>query len=157
GIVTWTILVNGLLGMGYAMAHYRRNGFLRKLGTTPLPRASFVAAQIGARSAIVFVQLALLALVARLAFGLPLAPAACAWAALIAVIGLAVFAGAGFAIAASIRDESSVAEAANATTAVLLLLSEVFFPIDELPRPLALVAGLLPSTELVRLLRGVLL
>jgi ABC-type multidrug transport system permease subunit len=157
GIVTWTILVNGLLGMGYSMAHYRRTGFLRKLRTTPLSRAGFVGAQIVARAALVSLQLALLGGLAHFAFHLPLAPGEALWSAVLAVVGLVVFAGFGFVIASSLPDESTVAEAANVATAVLLLLSEVFFPIDELPRPLALLAEVLPSTALVRLLRGVML
>ncbi len=157
GVVTWTVLVSGLLGMGYAMARYRRNGFLTKLRTTPLSRASFVGAQIAARAALVSLQLVILAAIAGPVFHLPLALREALWAAAITALGLVVFAGIGFFIAASLREESSVAEAANAATAVMLLLSEVFFPIDELPRPLAIIASLLPSTAFVRALRGVLL
>ena len=31
GMVVWTLLVNGLLGMGTSMAHYRNTRFLKKL------------------------------------------------------------------------------------------------------------------------------
>ena len=38
-----------------------------------------------------------------------------------------------------------------------MLLSEIFFPVDELPSFIARFSGALPSTQLVRLVRGVLL
>lgn len=157
GLVAWTILVNGLLGMGFAMAHYRRTRFLTKLRTTPLSRAGFVGSQILARVALSVGQLVLLVAVAWLFFGLRLGVAQALLAGLLVALGLVVFAGGGFALAARVRDESNVADLANAVTVVLLFASEVFFPTDDLPRPVRLFSAALPSTQLVRLLRAVML
>ena len=157
GMVVWTLLVNGLLGMGTSMAHYRNTRFLKKLRTTPLSRYSFVASQIVARGTLSLVQLAWMAVIAWALFGLRLGLTEALWASALVALGVVVFAGVGFALAAAVRDESSVSDAANALTAVLLLVSEVFFPVDDLPRPIAWLAGVLPSTQLVRALRAVML
>lgn len=157
GLVVWTVLVNGLLSMGFSLAYYRRTRFLTKLRTTPLSRAGFVAAQILARTVLVLGQFLVLFALAWLAFGLRLGFAQALLSALIVALGLVVFAGGGVVIAARIRNESSVSDLANAVTAVLLLASEVFFPVDGLPRPVRLFSAVLPSTQLVRLLRAVML
>jgi ABC-type multidrug transport system permease subunit len=156
GLVTWTVLVSGLLGMGYGMARWRRRQVLKKLALLPLSRASFVGAQILARALLTLGQVALMVALAVLGFGLPVSLAALAWTAALTLVGLIVFMGGGFALACAIRAEAPLMDAANAITVALLLVSEVFFPLDDLPAALRGVAKVLPSTQLVRLLRSVL-
>ena len=75
------------------------------------------------------------------------------WLTAVTVLGLVVFCGLGFALASAIANEVTLIDTANAVTVVLLLVSEVFFPIADLPGPVAAVAEILPSTHLVRALR----
>src|SRR6185369_3953673 len=62
----------------------------------------------------------------------------------------------GFALACVIETEGLMLDVINAMTAPMVLLSEIFFPLSELPAPLPAVASLLPSTQMVRLTRDVL-
>jgi ABC-2 type transport system permease protein len=153
GLLVWTILVNGLLGMGYNMARYRRNQFLKKLSLTPLTPYAFVLAQIAARALLALGQLAVLAGLAVALFDLPMSPGQAASLAGVTLLGLVAFSGAGFALAAAIENEVTLIDVANAVTVVLLLVSGVFFPVADLPRGVAAVAEALPSTQLLHLLR----
>jgi ABC-type multidrug transport system permease subunit len=157
GLVALVIVAGGLLGMGYSMVRYRSNQFLKKLSTTPLGRATFVAAQIGSRTALVMGQLALLVAAAWLAFDLPLTASGALWLAALSALGLLTFMGAGFLVACAIRNEANLLDLINVLMMPIVFFSEVFFSVDVLPAPLAAVARALPSTQLVRLSRALLL
>lgn len=157
GILTFSVMVAGLFALGYNMVLYRQSGFLKKLATTPLPKRTFVSAQIAARGSLILLQAAILVAVARLGFGLPLSAASLAWLLLASALGTLTFMGVGFVLACLIRTEDLMADIIGAVNLPLVLLSEIFFPLDALPRPLAAFGAALPSTEMVRLCREVLL
>jgi ABC-2 type transport system permease protein len=157
GLLSTTVMFAGLFGMGYAMARYRQNGFLKKLATTPLSRSTFILAQLAGRGALVVLQLGLLAAAALLGFQLRVSAPALAAALAVSLLGLFVFSGAGFVLACLIRTEAVVSDSIAALTLPLTLFSGVFFPIDVLPRGLHAVCAVLPSTLLVELTRGSLL
>ena len=157
GLLTFSVLIGGLFGMGYVMARFRQNLFLKKLSVTPLPRATFVAAQVLSRAALVLLQLVLLVATARLCFDLPLSLLGALWLLLFTLLGLLTFMGAGFALACVIKTEALMIDVINAVTTPLVLLSEIFFSAAELPGPLPALSAALPSTQMVRLIRAVVL
>ncbi|HET9933241.1 MAG TPA: ABC transporter permease, partial [Polyangiaceae bacterium] len=71
GLLCSSVMFAGLYGMGYAMARYRQNAFLKKLATTPLRRELFVLAQVLGRAVLVVVQVAMLLVCGLVAFSLP--------------------------------------------------------------------------------------
>jgi ABC-2 type transport system permease protein len=150
-------MLSGLFATGYTMALYRQNRFLKKLAATPIRKVTFVAAQVTARSLLVAIQVVVLVVIAATAFAAPFDALALAWSSVIVLLGLLTFMGAGFALACVITSEELIVDVISAVNLPLVLLSEIFFPLDALPRPLAVVGGMLPSTEMVRLLRQVLL
>lgn len=153
GLLVWNIVFVGLLTMGYRIARYRRTHFLKKLGTTPLHKATFVGAQITSTSLLVLVQMGLMTLASALAFSLPLSAAAVGWLAVLTLVGLLVFVAGGFALASIVRNEVVLQDVAGAVAVAVILLSEVFFPAQDLPGPVAALSEALPSTQLVRLMR----
>ncbi|MBI4511408.1 MAG: ABC transporter permease [Deltaproteobacteria bacterium] len=157
GALAFSVLLSGLFGMGYALVLSRQNGFLKKLATTPMGKATFIGAQITSRALLVLVQLALLITTAWIGFGMRFSPAAILWAGVISALGLLTFLGLGFALACLIRTEDLVVDVISAVNIPLILLSELFFPLDTLPRWLSAFGSVLPSTQMVRLLRAVLL
>ncbi len=156
GMLTFTVLVSGLFGLGYSMARYRQNLFLKKLATTPVSRVTFVAAQLTARTALVFAQVVLMLAVGHFAFELPMSITASLWLIALSVLGLLTFSGMGFVIACFVKSESLLADAINAFTGPLVLFSEIFFPLVDLPKPLIMIGSALPSTQMVRLARTLL-
>lgn len=157
GMLALSVVLTGLYGMGYSMVRYRATRFLKKLSTTPLSKTTFLSAQIAARAALVLAQTILLVLCAHLVFGLPLSVAAFGWMLALTTLGLLTFMGAGFALACTIKTEGHMQDVINSLTGPIVLLSEVFFSAEELPAPLPQIAAALPSTQLVRLSRAVLL
>jgi ABC-type multidrug transport system permease subunit len=157
GLLTFSVLLAGLFGMGYAMARYRQNLFLKKLATTPLSKSTFILAQISARALLVLGQMVVLVVAARVLFGLPLTLVAAAWLFVFTLLGLVTFMSIGFSLAVVVKTESVMIDVINAVTVPLVLFSEIFFPADELPGPLPAIAAALPSTQMVRLTRDVLL
>lgn len=156
GLVAFTVLLSGLFGMGTAMARWRQSLFLKKLATTPLSRPSFVLAQIVARALLVTVQLVVMIVAARVLFDVPLELRAFGWLLAIATLGVLTFTGVGFALACLIKTEAVLTDAISASTTPLVLFSEIFFPLDALPDWLAKACVLLPSTQMVRAMRAVL-
>jgi ABC-type polysaccharide/polyol phosphate export permease len=157
GILVYITLISGFFGMGYVMVHYRQTLLLKKLATTPLPRWVFIAAQIFARSTLTIVQIAVLIAIAAVAIDLPLSVRSSVWVVVLSLLGLFVFMGMGFVLACFIQTESSMVDAISVTTLPLVFFSEIFFPVDDLPAALSMSASVLPTTQLVRLLRVVLL
>ena len=157
GILAFSVLAAGLFGMGYPMALFRQNLFLKKLATTPLRKGTFIAANVAARSSIVLVQVVLLVGAARLFFDLPVGLVAFGWLLVISMLGVIAFLGAGFALAAAIDNAELLVDVISAINMPIVFLSEMFFPLESLPRLLATVGAWLPSTEMVRLSRAVLL
>jgi ABC-2 type transport system permease protein len=157
GILAFSVMASGLFATGHTLVLYRQNRFLKKLATTPLPKATFVLAQITARSLLVMAQAALLVLAARLLFGAPFTLVGLLWLAAITLLGLLAFMGVGFALACVITTEDLVVDIISGVQLPLILLSEIFFPLAALPRALGTLGEWLPSTEMVRLARAVLL
>lgn len=157
GLLCSSVMFAGLFGMGYAMARYRRNAFLKKLSTTPLGRGTFVLAQILGRGSLVTVQAGLLLLVAIVGFGLRPTLGSASSAALVCAVGLLVFSGIGFALASLIETEAVVSDIISGLTLPFTLFSGVFFPLDSLPPALVKVCALLPSTLMVDAVRSTLL
>lgn len=157
GMLAQSVVIAGLFGMGYAMARYRQSRFLRKLATTPLSRAEFVLAQIVARVVLVTLQLLMMLVVARVAFDVPLSLPAVAAVLAVGAAGLVSFMGIGFVVSCLVKSEDVVVDVINAVSVPIALLSEIFFSTEELPRALAWVSAALPSTQMVRAMRAVLL
>lgn len=157
GLLTFSVLLAGLFGMGYGMVRFRATLLLKKLATTPLSKSTFVGAQLAARTALVLVQLVAMVTVACFAFGVPMTLASAAWLVVVTVLGLVVFMGAGFALACAIKSETLIVDAINALSVPLVFFSEIFFPLSELPSWLGAMCSLLPSTAMVRLTREIIL
>lgn len=157
GILAFSVLTAGLFGMGYPMALFRQNLFLKKLATTPLPKLTFIAANVAARSLLVLVEILLLLVVARIAFDLRLSWLSVVESVAIAMLGAFVFLGVGFALATAIRNAELLVDVISAINLPLVFFSEIFFPLDSLPTELAALGSILPSTQMVRLLRSVML
>jgi ABC-2 type transport system permease protein len=157
GILSFSVLTAGLFGMGYPMVLFRQSLFLKKLATTPLRKHTFIAANVATRAILVLVQVVLLLLIAHFAFAMPLTLGSCVWILGISLLGVLVFLGAGFAMASKITNPELLVDIISAINFPLIFFSEIFFPLDGLPKPLAAFGSILPSTEMVRLSRAVLL
>jgi ABC-2 type transport system permease protein len=143
-----TAFVNLAIGVGFEREH----GVLKRLGSTPLGRPRLLGAKTLAVLLVEVVQIVVLWL---LALALDWEPAPEPAFVLAALLGTVAFAGLALCLAGSLRALATLA-AANGLYLVLLLLSGMVVPLEELPAPLRSIARCLPSTALAEAMRGTL-
>jgi ABC-2 type transport system permease protein len=154
GLLALAVMSTSMVSLGIATAYERYYGALKRLLGSPLPRVSLLAAKTLAVLAIEIVQIVLLLVIARVAFGwspggsLPEAVAALA-------LGSAAFAGLGLLMAGALRAEATLA-VANGLYLVFLLLGGFILPLDRLPGVIGAAAHALPAAALTDATRGAL-
>lgn len=154
GIVALAVMSTAMVSTAIATGFERQYGVLKRLQVTPLGRPRLLAAKIVGILAIEALQVFVLTAEA-LALGYRFRGPDLLAAALAIVAATVAFTGLGMLMAGSLPALTTVA-AANGVYLVLLLLSGMLIPLDELPRSVAGVARLLPSTALADALRAAL-
>jgi ABC-2 type transport system permease protein len=150
GVLALAVLSTSLVNLAIATGFEREYGVLKRLGATPLGRPRLLAAKGLAVLAVEAVQLTVLWGLA-LALGWDPSPEPAFLAAV--VLGTAACAGLALCLAGTLPALVTLA-AANGLYLVLLLLSGMVIPLEELPGPIADTARLLPSTALAEAVRG---
>jgi ABC-2 type transport system permease protein len=146
GLLALAVMSTSMVSLGIATAYERYYGALKRLLGSPLPRASLLAAKTLSVLLIEAVQIVVLVLIARFAFGW--SPSGSPLAALAALaLGSAAFAGLGLLMAGALRAEATLA-VANGLYLLFLLLGGFVFPIERLPGALEPAARLLPAAAL---------
>jgi ABC-2 type transport system permease protein len=153
GSIAFAIIATSLVSLGITTAYDRFYGVLKRLGGSPLSRAELIAAKILAVLVVEAVQVALLLAVAYLLLGWR-APAGASPGLLVVgiLLGTVSFAGLGLLLAGTLRAETMLA-VANILFLASLVLGGIVLPIDDLPAPLAAIAGALPAAALSDTLR----
>jgi ABC-2 type transport system permease protein len=153
GILALAVMSTAFTGLAIGTGFERRYGVLKRLGTTPLPRAGLLTAKILAVLAVEVLQLVLLGAVALLMgwhpHGTPLAVG------LLLLLGTAAFGGLGLLMAGTLKAEVTLA-LANLVYLLLLVGGGIIVPLDRFPDGLAHVLRLTPAAALTDGLRSVL-
>jgi ABC-2 type transport system permease protein len=154
GIVAMMIMNNNLNGVAGQIASWRERGVLRRMQSTTLTAATFIASQITARLVLNGLQAVIVLLVGNLFFGTQVNGS---WLLLLGfvVIGTLAFMSIGFIIAGLAKTPESAAPIAGLISFPLLFLGGVFFPIDNMPEFLQPIVNLLPISHLTTALRQV--
>lgn len=153
GILALAVMSSAFTSQAISTGFERRYGVLKRLGTTPLPRAGLITAKTLAVVGVELVQVVLLAVVALLLGWHPSGdPAA---AVLLVVLGTAAFSGLALLMAGTLRAEATLA-GANLVWLLMLAAGGVVVPLDRYPRSLQGPLELLPLGALSEGLRQVL-
>jgi ABC-2 type transport system permease protein len=131
----------------------REFGVLKRLRSTPLPAATYLAATLVSSLIVVALQSAAVAALGVFLFDAagPEDPVSMGVA---LVLGAAAFAGLGLAAAALIRSAEAVSAVVNVIVLPMSFLSGSFGSADDLPRVLEALADVLPLAYLLELVHG---
>jgi ABC-2 type transport system permease protein len=143
GIVALSIMISAVIGLSTVLVNWRQRGILRRLKLTPIPLAEFFAARVTASLVVAIMQVAVLLLFGRVAFGVHIS--ATAWAAIpVALAGCLCFLAMGFAIGSIVSDPETGDAVGNVVTNPMMFLSGTFFPVAAMPIYIQQIARVLP-------------
>lgn len=146
GLLTLAVVSSAMVALAIATGFERKYMVLKRLGATPLPRSVLFAGKLAATLLLEILQFAIILGVAR--FALDYRPPTSWWALVAAtLLGTAAFGGIAFLLSGTLRAEATLA-VVNGLFVAFFGLGGVMFSIENLPRPLAAVADLLPAAGL---------
>ena len=153
GIVALAVMSTAMVSLGIATGFERSYLVLKRLGATPLGIPRLVLAKALSVLVVEIAQVTLLVALAYL-FGADLDALHLAKLMLAIALGTLTFSGVGLSLAGSLRGEVNLA-AQNALYLVLLLVSGIVFPLQELPSWLQWLGRITPSGALADVMRDV--
>lgn len=154
GILAMSLMQLGLFGTAQPLVALREQGVLRRLGATPLPRSTVLAAQVAFRLTLGLAQAVLILGIGHWMFqvtlgdNLPLVI-------FVIVLGILLFIAMGFAVAGLAKSSESANGITQLINFPMMFLSGLFFPLSFLPTFLLPVAAMLPLTYVADALRQV--
>jgi ABC-2 type transport system permease protein len=154
GMIGLNLLMMGVFSAGMVDVTLREKGGYKRLATTPLPRAIYLAAQACVRLIAVIVAAALLMLVGAMVFGVYNQGSYLSILVLV-MLGAACFISLGYVLASFTRTVDTYGGLSNLVFLPLMMLSGVYFSLDSAPVWMQRSTDLLPLTPLLKALRGV--
>ena len=154
GLIGLNLLTMGLFAVGMVTVSYREKGKFRRLAVTPLPKWVFLLGQVTQRITVVIMQTALLLLAAWLGFGIVNQGSYLVFAGLV-VLGTATFLAMGFALSSLASTVETYGAIANLAFFPMMLLSGVYFRLDNAPKWLQNAVLVLPLSPYLRVMRAV--
>lgn len=164
GVPSADILLAGLFGYGAANTAFgglaiilvgrRETGILKRLRSTPLPPATYIAAVLLSTLVIFALQAVALVLLGRFVFD---ASAPANWLGFggAVVLGVACFAGLGVGAASLIRSAEGVSAVVNVVLLPMAFLSGSFGPREDFPGVLDVIADVLPLTYFLDIVNSI--
>jgi ABC-2 type transport system permease protein len=148
GILAMSIVVATYANLVISLATLRDKGVLKRRRATPVPSALLIAGQ--ALSAVVITALtsAILLVLAKLLYGVGMAPAAIAAVACTALVATLAFACIAYAVAGLIGSPDAAQPIVQATMLPLWFISGVFIPIPSLSNTLRRIGDVFPVEHL---------
>jgi ABC transporter DrrB family efflux protein len=156
GILGMNLMFSCLFGVGYVVVRYRKSGFLKRLHATPLSAFEFLGAQVLSRMAIILTVTTILYVGVGTIIGFHSAGNVALLALLLVMAALSLIA-LGLTVAARFSSEELVGGVLNVLTWPMMLLSGVWFSLEDSPRWVQWVAHLFPLTQVLDAARAVML
>jgi ABC-2 type transport system permease protein len=156
GMIGYGVAATAFAGLAITMVIRRESGVLKRIRSTPLPPATYIAGVLGSTLIVFAIQTAVLLVLGRALFSVPF-PARWLSLVLTCLLGAAAFAALGLAITAAVRSAEGSSAVVNAIYLPMAIISGTFFSPHSYPPFLRAIANVLPLTYFTRLTRDVLL
>jgi len=154
GLISYGCANTAFAGLAIQLVLRRENGILKRLRSTPLPPATYLAALLASTLVVFGLQTVALFLLGRSLYGTPFPPDVGSLVVTV-VIGAAVFAALGTATASVIRSAEGASAVVNFILLPMAFLSGAFGPTKGYPAVLRAIGDVLPLTYLVKLVDAV--
>jgi ABC-2 type transport system permease protein len=151
--VSLFISINAALSLIAVISIYREGGILKRLRATPLRPAVILAAHVLVKLFFTGISLLLMVLAGRRFYPVSLHPHVAGFALAVVVTTVAILC-MGFVIASMVGTARFAQLTGSAIFYPMLAVSGMFVPLASMPRPWALLGGVLPMSHAVALLRG---
>jgi ABC-2 type transport system permease protein len=148
------IAISAVQSLVAIISIYREGGILKRLRATPLSPVTIMGAQVAVKLVFTVISLALLMLAGRRLFPGVMRVNVFSFTAAVLLSTFSILS-LGFLIASLVPTARFAQPISAVVIYPMLAVSGLFFPITRLPRALAVIAYLLPTTHAVALLEGV--
>ncbi len=154
GVVGMNIMFGALFGVGYVIVRYRKNGVLKRLSAAPVSPFAFLSAQMLSRFMIVMISNG--AILAGCVLMLDLRMEG-SWLDLTLALaaGCLTMICIGLVVASRVSSEELAGGLLNVLSWPMMILSELWFSLDNAPQWMQAISNLLPLTHMVRAIRSV--
>jgi ABC-2 type transport system permease protein len=156
GLLGMNIMAGGIWGLGFAIVEARRRNLLKRLVSTPMSRANYLASFLFSRFVFLLVEVVVILGSAVLLFGVPVRGSLLQMAA-VCIISALAFGGVGLLIASRAKTTEGVSGLMNLVMMPMWVLSGVFFSSTNFPAAAQPFIQALPLTATINALRGTML
>jgi len=147
------ISINAALSLIAVISIYREGGILKRLRATPLRPAVILGAHVLVKLVFTGIALLLTVLAGRRFYPVTLQPHVASFTLAVAVTTVVILC-MGFVVASMVPTARFAQLIGSVIFYPMLVVSGMFVPLSSMPRPLALLGGVLPMSHAVELLRG---
>ncbi|HWE09845.1 MAG TPA: ABC transporter permease [Solirubrobacteraceae bacterium] len=148
GILAYGVITTAFVNLAMGTAILRDNGVLKRMQGTPLPRWAYVTARILSASLVTLVMAVVVLVIGKALYGLDLRLAQLPALIVTLLLGTAAFTTLGIGITRFIPSAETGPVIVNLVIWPLTFISNIWFPIDSLPKILKTIADIFPIKAL---------
>lgn len=156
GILAMNMMFSCLWGVGWVVVRYRKNGVLRRLQATPLTSLEFLIAQVTARMMVVTIVTLMVYIGAAISIDFTMRGSHLALF-LVFFIGAIALTSIGLLVASRIRSEELADGLLNLISWPMMILSGIWFSLENVSSGAHALAQLFPLTHLVNAARSIMI
>jgi len=154
GMIGYGVASTCFAGLAITLVIRRESGVLKRVRSTPLPAATYLAAMLTSTVIVFAIEAAIIIAVGRLAYGVPL-PDRVLSLLVVLVLGAVAFAALGVGLTGFIRSAEGSSAVVNVVFLPMAIISGTFFTPKGYPALLRWIAEASPLTHYTRLTRDV--
>lgn len=131
GYIAAFIMTNGIIGVTSITSEFRRNGVVKRLAATPLPKSSWILGNVMLQTLLAFMLMIVMIGLGWLIFGVQAIPDI--YALSLIFLGAVAFCSMGMVLGGSIKSVEAASAAGNAIAYPMMFLSGAFWPVEIMP------------------------